>query len=82
MKRIHCEPHETGISFEYDGISYAYDARGFLLVGEDGIVRLSAEEVPVLVRELVSHWKTFSLSVRIDRLAEWLGCCGRERYSV
>ena len=72
---IRCEPHPTGLSFEYEGDRYIYGANGFLFIGEEEIYELEADEVPLIIREMAEHWKTFTLHVRIDNLAEWLGCC-------
>ena len=68
MSKIHCVPHETGISFTYDGVQYVYTAEGFFHVGEGGLQSLDERDVPLLVSELAGHWKTFSLRVRVDNL--------------
>ena len=33
MKRIHCEPHETGISFEYDGAMHRSSQKASVVSG-------------------------------------------------
>ena len=33
MKRIHCEPHETGISFEYEGAMHRSSQKAFVASG-------------------------------------------------
>ena len=68
MSKIKCVPHETGISFTYDGVQSVYTADGFFHVGEGGLRPLEESDVPLLVSELAEHWKTFSLRVRVDNL--------------
>ena len=52
MSKIRCVPHETGISFTYDGVQYVYTAEGFWHVGEEGVQALDESDVPLLVSEL------------------------------
>ena len=52
MSKIRCVPHETGISFTYDGVQYVYNADGFWYVGEEGVQSLEESDVPLLVSEL------------------------------
>ena len=33
MKKIHCEPHETGISFEYEGAMHRSSQKAFVASG-------------------------------------------------
>ena len=75
MSKFSCAPHETGIVFEYDGTEYAWGARGWFWIGEEGVYSLSEEKVPGTLRDLVAHFKTFSFKVQVDNLAEWLGDC-------
>ena len=84
MSKVHCVPHETGITFTYDGVQYVYTADGFFHVGEGGLQSLDESDVPLLVSELAGHWKTFSLRVRLDDLVGWLSYCDvcEEEYRV
>ena len=75
MKDIHCDPHQTGIVFDYDGSQFAWSARGYHLIVNQDVYPIEEEKVPLLVRELVKHWRTFSLEVRVDNLSEWLDRC-------
>ena len=96
MSKIHCVPHEMGISFTYDEVQYVYNADGFWHVGEEGGVQsLEESDVPLIVSELAGHWQSFSLRVRVDdrgvRLVErrglwsgalfWMGGTARDRPS-
>ena len=63
MNKIHCVPHETGISFTYDGVQYVYNADGFWYVGEGGVQALEESDVPLVVCELVEY----SIGITGDR---------------
>ena len=76
MSKVHCVPHETGISFTYDGVYYVYNAEGFWhLDGEGGLQSLDESDVPLIVCELTEHWQSFNLRVRVDNLVGWLSYC-------
>ena len=56
MGKLHCVPHETGISFTYDRVQYVYNARGFWHAGEEGTVTsLEESDVPFIISELAEH---------------------------
>ncbi len=55
MSKIHCVPHETGITFTYDGVQYVYTAAGFWHVGEEGVQALDESDVPLIISELAGH---------------------------
>ena len=76
MNNIRCEPHETGIVFEYEGIRYAWGARGYRMIGEEGVYPVDECRVPLIIRELVNHWRMFALRTRVDDL---FGVVGRLR---
>ena len=84
MSKVHCVPHETGISFTYDGVQYVYNAEGFFHVGEGGLRPLDESDVPLIISELAGHWRTFNLRVRVDNLVGWLSYCDvcEEAYRV
>ena len=64
MSKVHCVPHETGISFTYDGVYYVYNAEGFWHFGEEGGLQpLDESDVPLLVSELAEH----SIGITGDR---------------
>ena len=63
MSKVHCVPHETGISFTYDGVQYVYNAEGFWHVGEGGVQALEESDVPILVSEMAEH----SIGITGDR---------------
>ena len=63
MSQVHCVPHETGITFTYDGVQYVYTAEGFFHVGEEGLQSLDESDVPLLVSELVEY----SIGIAGDR---------------
>ena len=64
MSKIHCVPHETGISFLYDGVQSVYNADGFWKpVGEEGVQSLEESDVPLIVSELAEH----SIGITGDR---------------
>ena len=63
MSKIHCVPHETGISFTYNGVQYVYNADGFWYVGEEGVQSLEESDVPLIVSELAEH----SIGITGDR---------------
>lgn len=81
---FYCAPDQTGICFEYDGQRYAWGARGWRWIGQESVRSIPEERVPRTLRDLVAHFKTFSLEVRVDNLAEWLGDCEfcNEEYRV
>ena len=66
MNKIHCEPHQTGINFTYDGVRYTYDAHGFWLVSEEGVQSLDEPDVPLIISELAEHWRMFSFRMRVN----------------
>ena len=64
MSKVHCIPHETGISFLYDGVYYVYNADGFWHIDEEGGVQsLDESDVPLIVSELAGH----SIGITGDR---------------
>ena len=64
MSKVHCIPHEMGISFTYDGVYYVYNAEGFWKPdGEGGVQALDESDVPLIVSELVEH----SIGITGDR---------------
>ena len=64
MSKVHCIPHETGISFTYDGVQYVYNADGFWHFGEEGgLQSLDESDVPLIVSELAEH----SIGITGDR---------------
>ena len=63
MSKIHCVPHETGISCTYDGVQSVYNADGFWYVGEEGVQSLEESDVPLLGSELAGH----SIGITGDR---------------
>ena len=60
MSRISCEPHQTRISFTYDGVGYAYNADSFWLVGEAGCNLWRR----VMFRLLYVNWLSIQLALR------------------
>ncbi len=60
MSKVHCVPHETGISFTYDGVQYVYNADGFWHVGEEACNLWRR----VTFRLLYVNWLSIQLALR------------------
>ena len=43
MKKIHCEPHETGISFEYEGAMHRSSQKASMASWAAGVFRFGGE---------------------------------------